>query len=230
MKKLLLAILAVAFLQVNAQNNNKVRIRIAEPISGSTITAGQPTTFKFWVRNIDSATISGANKVFVSLGSFNGTTFTNQTQPVALAAVNIAPGDSQQFTQQYTINVTGGGSGNIGLGLAVWYSPDGTNATFNSFSAAIYNLFNSISEAAKAAATVKVYPNPAVSILNIDLDYEKEKIINIFDITGKVVQTLRSSANRTDIDVSMFNKGMYLYEIRTAGNDMIKSGRFNVAH
>ncbi|MFN4971434.1 MAG: T9SS type A sorting domain-containing protein [Bacteroidota bacterium] len=229
MKKLLLAILAVAFLQVNAQSN-KVRIRITEPVSGSTITAGQPITFKFWVRNIDTATISGSNKVFVSLGSFNGTTFTNQTSPVALANVNIAPGDSQQFTQQYTINVTGGGSGNIGLGLAVWYSADGTNATFNSFSAAAYNLFNSISEAAKAAATVKVYPNPAVNVLNIDLDYEKEKIINLFDITGKVVQSLRTSANRTDIDVSQFNKGMYLYEIRTAGNELIKSGRFNVAH
>jgi hypothetical protein len=63
MKKLLLGLFAISAFAAFAQNNNKVRIRITEPLSGSTATSGQPIQFKFWVRNIDTVAITGDDKV-----------------------------------------------------------------------------------------------------------------------------------------------------------------------
>jgi hypothetical protein len=77
---------------------------------------------------------------------------------------------------------------------------------------------------------VKVYPNPAKDVLNIETNYGKEVVINIYDITGKKVESIRNNEQITKINVAEFNKGFYMYEIKTTSNDLIKSGKFSVAH
>jgi mannose/fructose/N-acetylgalactosamine-specific phosphotransferase system component IIB len=91
-------------------------------------------------------------------------------------------------------------------------------------------MFNSVSEAAKAGKSLKLYPNPARDIVNIEMDYNKDKTITIFDITGKVVETVKNSDELTTINVANYNKGFYMYEVRTTAGELIKSGKFNIAH
>jgi hypothetical protein len=57
---------------------------------------------------------------------------------------------------------------------------------------------------------VSFYPNPATDNLTI---YNVSGNINIIDITGKVVKTIKSNANNTVINVSGFAKGIYFLQL-----------------
>ncbi len=64
---------------------------------------------------------------------------------------------------------------------------------------------------------VVLYPNPTTSLLNID-SYDVIEHIVIYDITGKrILQT-----NSTVIDVSNFNRGIYILKARTNNDEIIK--------
>ncbi|MGD2033786.1 MAG: T9SS type A sorting domain-containing protein [Bacteroidales bacterium] len=77
-----------------------------------------------------------------------------------------------------------------------------------------------------------LYPNPASSMLNVNSENEIARI-DVFDITGKPVQTL-SYANRIKkdkIDVSSFRSGVYLVAVRdTDGNIVTQKIRVNTAN
>ncbi len=228
MKKILLGLLSIATLTTFAQTG-KLRIRISEPAAGTTITAGVPVDFKFWIVNVTTTdTFTGGNVVATALGSINGSAFQALTQPALLTGVNITPGDSQEFTRQYTINFTGSAN-NAPICLGGYYVV-GSTATINSVSCSLYNLFNNLSEAQLASGSVKVYPNPAKDVLNIELNYKKGFVINIFDVTGKLVETINGSEGINQINVADYKRGFYIYDIRTSENEVIKNGKFNVSH
>ena len=78
------------------------------------------------------------------------------------------------------------------------------------------------------ANTTKVYPNPVKDVLNIDVNYDLPKVLNIFDITGRKVEEVLFDAKNTTVNVSNYNHGFYFYEIRTKEGEMIKSGKIQV--
>lgn len=62
---------------------------------------------------------------------------------------------------------------------------------------------------ASSKSSIKYYPNPVKSILNYT-GREKIEEINIYDATGKRVQTQKVSSEKGTIDVSALNNGMYI--------------------
>lgn len=71
----------------------------------------------------------------------------------------------------------------------------------------------------KAISTVKVFPNPANDVLNIQADGEVSNI-TITSLEGKVVKTTTD----TTIDVSTLNAGVYIYSVVVNGE--VKTGNF----
>ncbi|MFV0306051.1 MAG: T9SS type A sorting domain-containing protein [Moheibacter sp.] len=64
--------------------------------------------------------------------------------------------------------------------------------------------------------SVKVYPNPTSSEINIILDTPntKEYIVSLTDMTGKQVYTKKiSNENNLNIDVQKFPKGTYILKV-----------------
>jgi hypothetical protein len=59
----------------------------------------------------------------------------------------------------------------------------------------------------------KVYPNPATSYIQIQTE-SKDVDVNIFDAIG---QNVISTQNKTRIDISTLNKGLYFVEVKTNG-------------
>jgi hypothetical protein len=59
---------------------------------------------------------------------------------------------------------------------------------------------------------LKIYPNPAKSVLNIETTLKIERI-NIYDASGKMVKTWQSVGK--NIDVSQLKNGIYHLEIFT---------------
>ncbi len=91
------------------------------------------------------------------------------------------------------------------------------NLKFAKPSAAIKTLSNS---------TIRVYPNPANSILNFT-DETKDKLIKVrlISITG---QSLEYSVNNSSIDLSNLSSGIYTLELIDIDHQIIKREKLSV--
>ncbi|MBX7205355.1 MAG: T9SS type A sorting domain-containing protein [Bacteroidia bacterium] len=78
------------------------------------------------------------------------------------------------------------------------------------------------------ANTTKVYPNPVKDVLNIDVNYDLPKVLNIFDIAGRKVEEVLFDEKNTTVNVSNYTRGFYFYEIKTSEGEVIKSGKILV--
>ncbi|HCQ28901.1 MAG TPA: hypothetical protein DIU39_01370 [Flavobacteriales bacterium] len=58
--------------------------------------------------------------------------------------------------------------------------------------------------------SIALYPNPATDFISVE---NIKGNINIIDITGKVIKTVKSNASRTTINVSGFAKGIYFIQL-----------------
>lgn len=73
----------------------------------------------------------------------------------------------------------------------------------------------------KNVLSSSVYPNPALNVLNIEIN-EEVASINVLTLDGKVVASVN---NDSKIDVSGLNSGLYIYQVITvAGN--VSNGNF----
>lgn len=67
----------------------------------------------------------------------------------------------------------------------------------------------------QAQTTWTLYPNPAMNELKIKADYSLQgNIYRVLDVTGRVIASGKISTN--SIDVSQFDKGMYIMQIENA--------------
>lgn len=73
---------------------------------------------------------------------------------------------------------------------------------------------------------IKVYPNPANTILNIQYNIDKEASFTILDMLGrKIIETnLSDKSNYATIDVSKLTTGIYIYQL-SADNMIFKSDK-----
>jgi hypothetical protein len=83
---------------------------------------------------------------------------------------------------------------------------DGLLMTFNA-ETPNYVGINQLSQSA-----ISFYPNPASDYLTID-SQEEIKEISLYNLTGKLIQRFENGYNKNTIDISSFNKGMYLISI-----------------
>jgi len=61
----------------------------------------------------------------------------------------------------------------------------------------------------------KIYPNPTTDILYVNFTKQNFKQIYISDITGKILFELLEIQNKTSIDLSNFDNGIYFINIKT---------------
>lgn len=83
-------------------------------------------------------------------------------------------------------------------------------------------------EDAESETTWTVYPNPVEGELNIQVLRGKEANIEIIDVTGKLVKKERIGEMNHKIDVSQLVTGIYLYQIRSLENEVMRTGKLLV--
>lgn len=74
-----------------------------------------------------------------------------------------------------------------------------------------------------------VFPNPSSSVVNFVTNSLDAKQVSIFDITGKLVEKQTLTEGKAKMDVSSYNKGLYLYSISTGEGRTLKSGKITVS-
>lgn len=77
--------------------------------------------------------------------------------------------------------------------------------------------------------SIKIYPNPAKSTVNVALGNRTDKVtIQLFDISGKVKQTNNTGGAIRSLDVSNLSNGMYLLKIYGANGELLKNEKVAV--
>lgn len=77
---------------------------------------------------------------------------------------------------------------------------------------------------------IKLYPNPATSYITFDLQkgYEKGMSIQIYSFLGKRMHEVTNAAQKTNVDLNDFNRGLYMYHLLDATGKVVESGKFQV--
>jgi hypothetical protein len=79
---------------------------------------------------------------------------------------------------------------------------------------------------------VRFYPNPATTVINFDFQkaYDKGYSIQIYSFMGgRKMYELTNIADRTTINLSDFNRGVYIYQLRDKTGRLVESGKFQVS-
>lgn len=101
---------------------------------------------------------------------------------------------------------------------------NGDGGTINAVSLSICNIAQSLSTPSNALAEIKVYPNPAKGIVNIDLDANTfgESTFVMYDVQGRQVISKKSSNAIEVLNIENLSEGIYMLTIE---NDLGKTTR-----
>lgn len=69
---------------------------------------------------------------------------------------------------------------------------------------------------------LSIYPNPAKNQVRVEWNISAPTLLNLTDITGKIIQTERLTNGYTDINVSQLPKGLYIIQLQS-GQDIAVS-------
>lgn len=86
-----------------------------------------------------------------------------------------------------------------------------------------------IVEGSASSSVFEVYPNPANAAINFVSNSLEAKLVSIYDITGKLVDKQTMTDGKVKVDVSSYNKGLYIYVISASNNKALKSGKITVS-
>ena len=82
-----------------------------------------------------------------------------------------------------------------------------------------------------AARIVKFYPNPATSFITFDVQksYDKGYDIQVYNFLGRMVHEQKNIAPKTTLNLSEYNRGVYIYQLKDRDGKIIESGKFQVS-
>ncbi|MCX6350303.1 MAG: peptide-N-glycosidase F-related protein [Bacteroidetes bacterium] len=126
---------------------------------------------------------------------------------------------------------TAQGSGNFRFrkstgGILKNYNMDFGAQIFQQFSVGAYK--DGVEETSFEKASLRVYPNPSNSIINVELNLTKkakEAMLNLFDVSGRKVFSKTFYGNdffETAIDVSQYPKGIYVLKVSSAEKSFVE--------
>lgn len=78
---------------------------------------------------------------------------------------------------------------------------------------------------------VRLYPNPATTLINFDFqnDDYKHYNIQIYSFVGKKVYESNQLSAKTTVNLSEFYRGVYIFQIRDRSGKIVDSGKFQVS-
>ncbi len=81
-----------------------------------------------------------------------------------------------------------------------------------------------------AAKIIKFYPNPASVNINFEFErgYDKSYSLLLYNFSGKKVVELKSPAQRINLSLAEFSRGIYFYRLIDRSGKLVELGRFQV--
>ena len=78
---------------------------------------------------------------------------------------------------------------------------------------------------------VRFYPNPATTFVNFDLQNTVDKgySIQVFNFLGRKMFEATNINQSTRLNLTDFNRGVYIYQLRDRTGKVVESGKFQVS-
>jgi hypothetical protein len=78
---------------------------------------------------------------------------------------------------------------------------------------------------------IKFYPNPATSYISFDLEKNAPKglSVQVYNFLGKKMYEGKNLSEKTTINLSDYNRGIYIYHLIDQNGKIIVSGKFQVS-
>lgn len=171
---------------------------------------GTSQTITWNVANTNAAPVNTAN-VTILLSKDGGLTF-----PYTLV-------DSTPNNGSYTFNVPGG-LGTSSTARIMIKAIDNVFLNVNSTNFTINSTLG-ISEAEKAEAEVKIYPNPSKGIFTIETEASNGMTYSVFAMDGKLVNVkkeLKAKKIREEVNLSYLPSGVYIVQVEKDGQKISK--------
>ncbi len=105
--------------------------------------------------------------------------------------------------QTYTPTVTGNYKVEVTL----------SSGTVTSACASVTTLVNSSFD---ISSTLKIYPNPATSNINIDFQDLENASVEFSDINGRVLITQKLNNTLNNVNIEKLTSGMYLFKVSSS--------------
>jgi hypothetical protein len=78
---------------------------------------------------------------------------------------------------------------------------------------------------------LKFYPNPATTVITFDFQksFEKGYSIQVYNFLGRKMMEQNNIADRTQINLTDYTRGVYVYQLRDKTGKLVESGKFQVS-
>jgi hypothetical protein len=78
---------------------------------------------------------------------------------------------------------------------------------------------------------VRFYPNPATTYINFEFEKvnnDKAYTLQVFNFLGKKVIDLQQLTPRTQIDLTQYNRGVYIFQLKDRSGKVVECGKFQI--
>lgn len=78
---------------------------------------------------------------------------------------------------------------------------------------------------------LKVYPNPATTFTKFEFqkNFDKGYTLQVINFIGKQVFEAKNISSTTTLDLSSYNRGVYIYQLIDQSGKTVESGKFQVS-
>lgn len=99
------------------------------------------------------------------------------------------------------------------------------------FSGISQEKFPVVNKDASTFKIVKFYPNPATTAITFEFQKGKEISYNlqIYNFLGKKVLEIKNTTASNQVNLSDFDRGVYIFQLRDLNGRIIESGKFQVS-
>jgi len=79
---------------------------------------------------------------------------------------------------------------------------------------------------------VKMYPNPATTVITFDLQKDADKgfSIQVYSLIGKKMFETGNTNGKVSVNLQDYNRGVYIYHLLDRNGKLVESGKFQVSH
>lgn len=221
----LMAVFTLIAVAASAQKNYAVSI--ISPTSGSTIVKGQMYNLQFKITNTGTMAIGAMDTLMVGVDC-NGS---NVMMGGTMAMMAINPGAFQIFQVNnfsYSNFTADNNSSTLCVGVFI---PNNTNSGTSIGCQSIKLKLSStgITQVGNSSV-VSVYPNPASSNIRVRTSDAVEGVFSLYDMTGKMLNTISVNATEQTIETSSYATGTYFYRLSDKQGALLQTGKITINH
>ena len=78
---------------------------------------------------------------------------------------------------------------------------------------------------------LKVYPNPATTFTKFEFQksFDKGYTLQVINFIGKQVHEEKNISSTTTLDLSSYNRGVYIYQLKDPSGKVVLSGKLQIS-